>query len=125
MNYCKHGKKERKQEKKTKQQSKAADLEYQNLFLCLIRKKELSNKNELVWSLSLFIPMSFNNYKYFLRKLKTNNLKNIYLLSIWGYFLYLRFKIMLRTFLPAVKFVFPNPHLIGRHLKGPVKYLSR
>ena len=38
-------KKERKQEKKTKQQSKAADMEYQNLFLCLIRKKELSNKN--------------------------------------------------------------------------------
>jgi hypothetical protein len=31
--------------KKKKQQSKAADMEYQNLFLCLIRKKELSNKN--------------------------------------------------------------------------------
>jgi hypothetical protein len=55
-------KREKKREnKKTKQkkqqQSKAADLEYQHLLVCLIKKnRTFSKKNELVWSLYASIP---------------------------------------------------------------------
>ena len=52
MNQCKQEKKK----KKKKKQSKAAVLEYQNLFSCLIKKWTFSKMFELVWSLYVSFP---------------------------------------------------------------------